>query len=74
MRSVTAPMTPSSMIKVLFVTGVTSNGDPIAVTLVNAALEELVVAGQAERIWRRGVPVYQALASKQVGYGSTRSS
>lgn len=62
LSDVTAPMRPGSLSRVLHVTGYAGDdGNPIPVEQIDAALEELLVAGQVEQVWRRGTAAYRAM-------------
>ena len=55
LSSVTAPMTPASLGKVLHVTGsVNSKGNPFPIEEITAALNELIVAGRVAKVRRHG--------------------
>ena len=66
LSDVTAPMRADSLSRVLFCTGIVgSKGDPFPIEQINTALDELLAAGQVERLWHRGTAVYRALGSKR---------
>ena len=61
LASVTTPMRADSLVKVLHVTGfVRSSGDPIPIEQITAALDEMIVAGQVEKVRRHGTAHYRA--------------
>ena len=61
------PIRADSLGRILFVTGFDTGGATLSAERIEAALEELMTAGRAERIWRRGAAHYKALESRQVG-------
>ncbi len=60
-------LSAESISGVLWVTGRGSTADPIATQEIERIVGELMVAGQVERIWRRGVQHYRALEPRSSG-------
>ena len=62
LSSANAPMKPDSLGRVLHVTGyVDGKGDPFLSEQIDAALQEMILAGRIEKVWRRGVASYRAM-------------
>jgi hypothetical protein len=51
------PLSAAALARVLHVTGYV--GGPVTVPKVEGAMDELVAAGQVDRIWRRGAAHYR---------------
>jgi hypothetical protein len=55
------PLSAAALARVIYVTGQGNVPEPTPEARVEEALEELLAAGLAERIWSRGLARYRAL-------------